>query len=428
MAAYRPVLWKHKRQSDGHCPIWLRFEGGGRTLYASLGVNIHPRHWNEKRAEVRKGHPQSEGINSLIQARLSCVEAERLRLLREGEPVTAEALKAAVAPADNTVKSCFLDYAREKLVEVERRGNISRVKKEGTVMNKLEAFAGSPLPFERITPAFLRIYESHLIEKLGNKASTVQSNVGIIRAHYRRAVREEIIPRELDPFVVYQPPRAEKPHRHKLTADELARIEKLRLGQSGPSASLIARVRDAFLFSVYCAGVRFGDMATMKVGNITEETDAEGNTRLRLSYRMSKTKKRATLRLIPQAERIARAYMTDEDGREKGSDDFLLPMLQRYDLSTPRKRLNAISAQNTLHNKYLKMIAEKAEVKGILSFHVSRHSFADLARKRGWGVYEISKALAHSGLAITERYLAGFDDELVDSKMSTLFEKQEDEL
>ena len=161
----------------------------------------------------------------------------------------------------------------------------------------------------------------------------------------------------------------------------------------------------------------------MKVGNITEETDGEGNTRLRLSYRMSKTGKRATLRLVPQAERIARAYMTTAKGKPKRADDFLFPMLQRYDLSTPRKRVNAISARNAIHNQNLKKIAAKARVAGNLSFHVSRHSFADLARKRGWGIYEISKALAHSGLAVTERYLAGFDDELVDSKMSTLFEE-----
>ena len=287
------------------------------------------------------------------------------------------------------------------------------------MLNKLEAFAGTPLPFDRLTPAFLRKFEGHLIEELGNKASTVQSNLSTLRAHYRRAMRDEVIPREADPFVVYSPPKAERPERHKLTEGELARIERLELGGTGPAAPLIARVRDAFLFSLFCAGIRFGDVATMKVHNLTEEAGG-----LRLSYRMNKTKKRATIRLIPQAEAIARAYMLTEKGEAKGPEEFLFSMLSSYDLSTPRKRVNAISAQNGFANKCLKQIAEKADVGGNLSFHVARHSFADLARKRGWGVYEISKALAHSGLAITERYLAGFDDELVDSKMSTLFEER----
>ena len=419
MARYTPVLWKHKPQPNGHYPIWLRFSDRHRTLYASLSVAIHPRFWNEAKNEVRKGHPHAENINSLIQARLSDVEAERLRLLRERKPVTAEALKAAVAPAGVTAQSCFIAYAREKLAEVERHGNINRFKKEGAVLNKLEAFAGTPLPFDRLTPAFLRKFEGHLIEELGNKASTVQSNLSTLRAHYRRAMRDEVIPREADPFVVYSPPKAERPERQRLTEAELARIERLELGGTGPAAPMIARVRDAFLFSLFCAGIRFGDVATMKVHNLTEEAGG-----LRLSYRMSKTKKRATLRLIPQAERIARVYMMTEEDKPKGADDFLFPMLQRYDLTSPRKLANAISAQNALANKYLKKIAAQARVEGTVSFHIARHSFADLARKRGWGIYEISKALAHSGLDITERYLAGFDDELVDSKMSTLFEDE----
>ena len=68
------------------------------------------------------------------------------------------------------------------------------------MINKLEDFAGSPLPFESITHAFLRSSEGHLIEKLGNKLSTVQSNLGIIRARFRREIRDEIILRGRDPY------------------------------------------------------------------------------------------------------------------------------------------------------------------------------------------------------------------------------------
>ena len=96
-------------------------------------------------------------------------------------------------------------------------------------------------------------------------------------------------------------------------------------------------------------------------------------------------------------------------------------MLEIGDLADPKAEWNAIGKQNALVNKYLRKLAEQAEVGGTLSFHVARHSFADLARRRGWDVYAISKALAHSGLAITERYLAGFDGELVDARMDELF-------
>lgn len=411
MAKCTPLLWKHKPRSNGHLPIWLRLEGEGRTLYHSLGVAIHPRHWNEKKREVRSGHPQSAEINSLIQARLNDVEAERLRLLREGEAISAEAMKEAISPSVEPTSGCFLQHGRKFLAEVERRGNIRRYKKESAVLNKLERFAGSTITFESVTPALLREFESYLITELDNKASTVQSNMGILRAHFRRAIRDGLVSRESDPFVHYTPPKAEKPERHKLSIAELERIESLELD----GGSLLARTCDIFLFATYCAGIRFGDVATMLVSNITEE---EGH--LRLSYRMGKTKKRATLRLIPQAEQIAMRYM-----KGKKESDFLFPLLDGYNLSTPRDLVNAISSQNTVANKHLKQIAVRANVQGTLSFHIARHSFSDFARKRGWDVYAISKALAHSSLSRTENYLAGFDQELVDDSLNNLFKAPE---
>lgn len=432
LSAVTPILWPHTENAEGHKPIWLRFSDTHRTLYASLGVYIHPRHWNERKREVRKGHDHHKRINALIATRLAEAEDERLRLLMAREPVTAEALKAAVAnEATGGPAACFLRFSRALLEEVERQGNVARYRKESAVLNKLEKFACSGakgagrLPFDQLTPDFLRRYETHLRTAEKNKASTIRSNMNILRTHYRRAIKEGVVTREADPFFSYSPPKAARPKRHKLTAAELAKVEGLDLGGTGPAAPLIARVRDAFLFALYLAGMRFADVARLRCGDLSAENGERGE-RLRLSYTMGKTGKGARLLLILQAERIARAYFVDEQGAPKPADAFLFPMLEGYDLSTAKQRHNAVSAQNTVHNKYLKKIGEKAEVGGTLSFHIARHSFADLARKQGWDVYAISKALAHSNLGVTEQYLAGFDGDLVDEKMDALFTDSQD--
>jgi integrase len=46
--------------------------------------------------------------------------------------------------------------------------------------------------------------------------------------------------------------------------------------------------------------------------------------------------------------------------------------------------------------------------------HTARHTFADLARQGDADLYSISKALGHSSLAITEKYIKGFDQDAVD--------------
>ena len=62
-----------------------------------------------------------------------------------------------------------------------------------------------------------------------------------------------------------------------------------------------------------------------------------------------------------------------------------------------------------------------AEIDANISFHVSRHSFANYANKKGMDLYSISKALAHSDLKTTQQYLDSFDEEKLDKSMNELF-------
>ncbi len=80
-----------------------------------------------------------------------------------------------------------------------------------------------------------------------------------------------------------------------------------------------------------------------------------------------------------------------------------------------------ISSKNVIANRYLKKIAQRAGIQASISFHVSRHSFAHYALKKGMDLYAISKALGHSDLKITETYLKSFDEELLDNSMNKLF-------
>ena len=80
--------------------------------------------------------------------------------------------------------------------------------------------------------------------------------------------------------------------RDKLSIEDLQAIEDLDL----EGGSLIWHVRNYFLFSFYCAGVRFGDMAKMKRSNVVANGSGP-----RLEYQMSKTGNGKSLKLLPQA-------------------------------------------------------------------------------------------------------------------------------
>lgn len=55
-------------------------------------------------------------------------------------------------------------------------------------------------------------------------------------------------------------------------------------------------------------------------------------------------------------------------------------------------------------------------------FQYCRHSFANIARQKKANVYDISKALGHTSLKITETYLSKFDTTSQDATMKQVFD------
>ena len=215
MAKATPVLWKHDPNPEGHLPIWLRFSDARRTLYSSLGVYIHSRFWNPLKRKVRKGHPNADEINALVQKRLAAVEAERIRLLTDGEPITAEALKAVLQPVK--APGDFFSFADAYVSDLRRRGQVREHRREKAVLKKFRGFTGEPLAFDRITPRLLHEYETHLIEHHGNQASTAASNFRVLKTLFHRAIREGHVAQEKNPFFQFKPRKATRSERPKLT-------------------------------------------------------------------------------------------------------------------------------------------------------------------------------------------------------------------
>lgn len=420
MSKVTPILWKHKKNADGHFPIWLRVADRYRTLYHSTGEYIAAKDWNPNSKRVRKSHPAADDLNALIEHRLGIAQAERARLKRVGEPVTAEAIKAVVALSDRSKSSgSFLAYADRHVAALKARGQEREYRRQKTVFKKLREFAGRALPFDRVTPRFLKDYETHLLG-LGNKPSTVNSNFRVIRTAFYAAIREGEFPQEKNPFFRFKLIAKNAPDRPKLTAEQIAAIGAVDLGGTGPGAPLVARVRDYFMFAFYGAGVRFSDVALMRRSNVTLTSGDGERTQATISYVMSKTGKPTTVRLHPDAVPLVRAYM---ERSAPGADPYLFPMLDRYDVSTPEGLVKATDSQNVVANKYLKKAVAKAEADlGVamppkVTFHSSRHAWADLARKSGRDLHEIKNAMKHSGLSITEQYFAKGEGDIVDARI-----------
>lgn len=407
MATITPILRRSKRDKRGRCPIWIRISDRDGDRFISLGEKVLWSEWNPRTGRVRKSHDNADDLNQLIQQKVTEARAAILRLKIDGDYVTADVVKEALTPDD---RPDLFAFWQRHLDELEARGKIGRLRRLRATKGKMEEFIGRErLPFDQLTPRLLTEFETHCLSK-NNKQSTIATNLRDIKTIVNRAVRERLIKPGDSPFAYFKIKQGQTAERTKLTFAEVMAIERLQLDEG----SDLWHARHVFLFSFYAAGVRFSDCAMMTHGKIISGIDGAAD---RLAYRMGKSGKLQSVKITPPARRILDSYLKDA----ADDDRFIFPLMEGYDLTSPKKLYNAKASQNTLMNKSLKEIARRAEIDKPLSTHIARHSFADLARTSGWSIYDISQALQHSSIEMTQRYLKAFDDKALDARMDSLF-------
>jgi integrase len=380
------LLRESKARADGKAPVWLRVTANRKSRYLSSGVYVDPGKWNEGRAEVRKSHPLASSLNArLTDFRL---EAERIAL----EVDTAQAVKARLDGSGGTF-TAYLESFVEKLDEEDK---FWEQKKYAVTRNKVQECLGERVAWEELDSDAIAEFERHCRKERGNNVNTTRKELSRFRRVVRQAVKDGTIQAADNPFLGYDLPKRQPVERRRLSFPDVQALKELDFAPG----SEVALARDTFLFAFYGGGIRFGDVCCLKPDDI-----AEG----RLRYRMMKTDKPVEVKLPEHAHEIARRWKEDDH-------PFLFPLLEKGDDRSGVYLRKRISVWNVIVNRNLKKAARQADIRkpDDVTFHVARHTFADFARRKSGDLYAISKALGHSNLRITERYLSSFDRDAVD--------------
>ena len=302
------VLRISKVDSQGEAPIWIRIADRNATRFASLGWRVKPALWDKKAQRVRDRHPNAARINQQITKKLNELQGAILDAEREGDTADPGSLKSVVTKGRRGHEDYF-QFADQHVEDLRRRGQLYLHKRYKSILKKLREFTGEPLPIGKLTMTLLSDFDTHLVTRFGNKGTTRASNFRAVRAILYKAYKKGHGNRAKNPFTDFDFPKDEANSPTRLSLNQLEALQSLDL----PQRSLQWHVRDYWLFSFYCAGIRFGDFARLRWGNI-----AEG----RLEYRMSKTGHPVSVRLQPPALSILDNY-----GPAKSRDDFIFPIL-----------------------------------------------------------------------------------------------------
>lgn len=217
-----------------------------------------------------------------------------------------------------------------------------------------------------------------------------------IRSIYNKAIAEGHAREAEYPFKTYKLTKLNtKTKKRALTKDQVKKIadHKLEIG------SKLWMARSIFLFSYYCRGINFIDMAQLKWGNIQDG---------RLHYTRAKTGHQFNIALLPPALEILDYYRKNQDG-----SGFIFPILGAYH-DTEQKVKNRVKKIMKEVNSNLRTVASKVEIDFNVTTYVARHSYATVLKRQNVSTSQISEALGHSSEKITQVYLDSFENTVLD--------------
>jgi len=393
MATVAIVYRKDKLNKDNEAPVHLRIIKDRRINYVTTGIMIPEKNWDVKMNCIKGKFPNKERLNSFIANKFAELQDQVFEHETVSKSLTTRALKEKIygkKPSD------FFAFADEVVEQYQLAGKIGTYDKNKSIIAKLKDYQyGRQLMFQDITPSFLMNYEKHLRQTLGNKTNTIHKDMKFLRKLFNDAYRQDLIEHNQNPFLKYQL-KLEKTQRAYLTEEELKAIEDF----PATPGTRIELHRDMFVFATYTGGLRVSDVLQLKWKN------CDGT---HIHFAIKKTSQQLSIKLPNVAIEIISRYKP----KKITPDHFIFPMLPNdLNMNDPRMVDQEISGATAYINKNLKIIAQKIGIDKPLSFHISRHTWATRALRKGISIDKVSKIMGHAAIRETQIYAKIVNEEL----------------
>jgi site-specific recombinase XerD len=393
------LCYKSKTLANGEHPLMIRVSKDGKKKYSSLGISVHPIHWDFVKNKPKRSCPNKVQIEKIIRERTEEYTEQILEYKAENKDYSLLTLveKVSTPNTSTTVGAVFQEYI-EKLKMEKRLGYAHSVRQ---VYNSLLKYNKHlEIYFSDVDVEWLKNYETWL-----RKENIAENTIGIrfrtLRAIYNLAIEKNIAKPEYYPFKTYKVSKL-----HQATAKRAITKEAIVAIMNYPVDSKYKYKRlavDLFAFSYLMGGINFVDMAHLTRDNIIDS---------RLVYNRQKTGKLIKLPLQEKAVAIINFYY-DEQRK------YLFPILfdsHKTDIQK-RYRIHDVIADV---NKHLKQIGKELHLPIELTTYVARHSFATVLKRAGVNTSLICESLGHSSEKVTQIYLDSFENSQIDEALKNL--------
>lgn len=419
----KAVYYAGKTLANGSHPFLIRISKNRKQVYRSTGLSLHPKYWNAEKHEVRRSYPddlRKKLLDDLDKWERKYRDAAD-SLANADERHDADAVLAHAVKARSALRRVqLLEFTSELVTGFEQAGQFGNAGTYRDLRNQLTKFikaefGTTDVPFERVTVPFCTKWENQLRAN-GLKETTLSFRFRTLRAVLNKAIASGAMKTDTYPFAR----NGAEIHKFSIgkfdvstTKRAISREAVRRFEALTPETNRLRLAKDVFLFSFYCGGINFVDLAQLRWRDLQR---GENDTQ-RLRYERQKTGGKFSLKLLPPAEAIVSFYRFVTFA---GAESYLFPILDHRIHQTGTQIKNRLHKVLGQVNHDLKELAPLAGIDTPLTTYVARHSFATSLKRGGVATGMISEAMGHKSEAVTAVYLGSFDSEAMDSVFEQL--------
>lgn len=404
MAKISLYLDTRRKLSNGKFSLQFRLSHLKETKLIKTEFELFEDEWNASKKEVKK-LSNSKQINFELEQKLSKIRTflfqEESKMYHYSASELGEKIKFLLAGKnefnENLQSGLLLEYTNIIVERTLLAGKYKTAMWYKYAIQYFIAYCGmKDIPMINIDVTLLHNYTAYCLGKKLSK-NTISVRLRAIRSILNKARREgeKYLPNNHKPFENFTIPSQKTPKR-AISKETLQKLRDFELEEDDPHFNY----KNYFLFAFNTRGMNFIDLAKLKMNQV-----AQG----RLKYVRSKTGKHFDLKLTEEAIDILEHYNSF-----KNPNDYIFPILPKNIPNDENAISKATEDALRLYNRNLQRLAKRIGIEERLTSYVARHSWATAARKIGVSIDLISESLGHSDLRVTEVYLEGFENEVLD--------------
>ena len=401
VASIKTLLYTSKLLKNGEHPIMIRLIKDRKMKYISVGHSCHPDQWDFKKELPKRRHPNFRELE--IDIDLKRAEAKSLLLGFENEQKDFSLDEFKQKYTAQVKNSSLFEYLDTLVDDMTKAGRIGYANSHKDLKRILSRYRADGFAFSELNHGLLRKVEQFFRER-DMKENAMGVYFRTLRAVYNKAVADGYVKKGDSPFDNFKVSKFKaQTKKRAITKDAVQLLAQVEVKED----SRLFQSKNAFLFSFYCSGMNFVDLAMMTWDNVIGEGEY-------LHYEREKTGDIFDIKLLQPALDILDFY------RQQQIDRYVFPYLNEKDHKTPTQIHDRIKDRRKVTNKDLKKLATAAGITTSITTYTARHSFATVLKRSGVATGKISELMGHETEKTTQVYLDSFEQKDLHEAMLNL--------